>query len=149
MREWNEKILGESGVEIEGEQEMMELGAAIGRELESGDVLALVGNLGAGKTHFVKGLLKGVGCRVEATSPTFGLVHEYAGGRVGVFHFDFYRLEQASDLEGIGWYDYLDADGVVVVEWADKFPELMPDWTIWLGIDVMNETRRKVCRVKG
>jgi tRNA threonylcarbamoyladenosine biosynthesis protein TsaE len=103
---------------------------AFGREfaaqLRAGDVLALSGDLGAGKTHFVKGLAAGLAAPVEVTSPTFTLIHEYTGGRLPLFHFDLYRLESEDELLRIGFDDYLDAGGVLAIEWADKFPALLP-----------------------
>lgn len=116
---------------------------ALGREtasgLVAGDTLALVGDLGAGKTQFTKGLVAGLGCTAPVTSPTFTLVHEYTGGRLPVFHFDFYRLESAEELLNIGWDDYLDAAGVAVVEWADKFPELLPHGTQWWHFSIASD----------
>ena len=117
---------------IKSVEEMMELGAAAALVSEAGAVIALVGDLGAGKTHWVKGFVAGMGCAAEVTSPTFGLVHEYRGGRVPVSHFDFYRLESAEELIALGWDEYLESGGVVVAEWADKFPSVMPKETQWL-----------------
>ncbi|HEX8295625.1 MAG TPA: tRNA (adenosine(37)-N6)-threonylcarbamoyltransferase complex ATPase subunit type 1 TsaE [Chthoniobacteraceae bacterium] len=109
---------------------------AAGREfaaaLRAGDVLGLCGDLGAGKTHFVKGLCSGLGAAAEVTSPTFTLIHEYRGGRLPLFHFDLYRLEAEDDLLRIGFDEYLDAGGVLALEWADKFPALLPPNTRWL-----------------
>ncbi len=96
-----------------------------------GDVLALCGDLGAGKTHFVKGLAAGLGSEIAVTSPTFTLIHEYAGGRLPLYHFDFYRLEEEDEALKIGLDEYLDGDGVCVIEWADKFPALLPAHTRW------------------
>ena len=106
-------------------------GKIVAAHLGAGDVLALVGDLGAGKTHFTKGIVAGLGCDAAVTSPTFTLVHEYRSGRLPVFHFDFYRLESPGELFNIGWDDYLDARGITVVEWADKFPDLLPANTQW------------------
>ncbi|MGB8168768.1 MAG: tRNA (adenosine(37)-N6)-threonylcarbamoyltransferase complex ATPase subunit type 1 TsaE [Chthoniobacteraceae bacterium] len=109
---------------------------AFGREfaanVAAGDVLALCGDLGAGKTHFVKGLAAGLGAITEATSPTFTLIHEYRDGRLPLFHFDLYRLETEDELLRIGFDEYLDEAGVLAIEWADKFPALMPPQTRWL-----------------
>ncbi len=80
-----------------------------------------MGDLGAGKTHATKGIVAGLGSSMDVSSPTFTLVHEYTGGRLPAYHFDFYRLDSAAELPGIGWDDYLDANGVIIVEWADKF----------------------------
>ena len=101
-------------------------------ECRSGDVLALCGGLGAGKTQFVKGLAEGLGCPTDATSPTFTLVHEYCGGRLPLFHFDFYRLDTEEELLRLGWDEYLESDGVVVAEWADRFPALVPPHARWI-----------------
>lgn len=116
---------------IKSVEEMMELGAAAARAAEAGAVIGLVGDLGAGKTHWVKGFVAEMGCRAEVTSPTFGLVHEYRGGRLLVSHFDFYRLGSAEELVALGWDEYLEDGGVIVAEWADKFPSLMPPETRW------------------
>ncbi|MEO7951026.1 MAG: tRNA (adenosine(37)-N6)-threonylcarbamoyltransferase complex ATPase subunit type 1 TsaE [Spartobacteria bacterium] len=102
--------------------------------LSPNDVVALVGDLGAGKTHFVKGLLAAVGATEEATSPTFTLLHEYRSGRLPIFHFDFYRLEQAAELAEIGFDEYLEAGGITVLEWGDRFPEILPARTRTLRI---------------
>jgi tRNA threonylcarbamoyladenosine biosynthesis protein TsaE len=108
------------------------LGRRFGEGAAPGTNLALCGDLGAGKTHFVKGLAAGLGCPAPVTSPTFSILHEYAGGRLPVFHFDFYRLASPGEVLGVGWDEYLDAGGVVVVEWAEKFPLLLPAETRWL-----------------
>jgi tRNA threonylcarbamoyladenosine biosynthesis protein TsaE len=116
---------------IKSVEEMIELGAAAARLAKAGSVIGLVGDLGAGKTHWVKGFVAEMGCAVEVTSPTFGLVHEYRGGRLLVSHFDFYRLGSAEELIALGWDEYLEGGGVIVAEWADKFPSLMPPETQW------------------
>ncbi|MCB1090162.1 MAG: tRNA (adenosine(37)-N6)-threonylcarbamoyltransferase complex ATPase subunit type 1 TsaE [Verrucomicrobiae bacterium] len=119
---------------IPDEAAMIALGAEAANGLRPGSVIALVGPLGAGKTHFSKGLVAGLGGDPDSvTSPTFTLVHEYTRGcRLPVFHFDFYRLDSPAELLAIGWDDYLDeGDGVLLVEWADKFPDLLPPDTQW------------------
>jgi tRNA threonylcarbamoyladenosine biosynthesis protein TsaE len=126
---------------------MQALGRNAAAELQPGTVIALVGGLGAGKTHWTKGLVAGLGSPAEVTSPTFGLVHEYAGGRMPVFHFDFYRLESAEELIALGWDEYLDADGVVIAEWGDKFPELLPAGTRWLVFSIEEDGGRSVCEM--
>ena len=110
---------------------MEALGRAAATEVKAGAVIALVGGLGAGKTHWTKGFVAGIGSAASVTSPTFGLVHEYVDGRLPVFHFDFYRLDSAAELIALGWDDYLDQAGVVIAEWGDKFPELLPAETQW------------------
>jgi tRNA threonylcarbamoyladenosine biosynthesis protein TsaE len=114
------------------------------RQLQPNDVVALVGDLGAGKTHFVKGLLQGLECPDEATSPTFTLVHEYRRGRLPVFHFDFYRVNSRQEIDELGFDEYLEDGGVCVVEWADRFPQVLPKRTHWLRFQILNETRRTI-----
>ncbi len=109
-------------------------GAELAAELRAGDVVALTGGLGAGKTHFTKGLVAGLGGGDDVTSPTFTLVHEYRGGRLPVFHFDFYRMESAAEVIGIGWDEYLEAGGICVIEWADRFSALLPAGTQWWSL---------------
>ncbi|MGJ8657323.1 MAG: tRNA (adenosine(37)-N6)-threonylcarbamoyltransferase complex ATPase subunit type 1 TsaE [Akkermansiaceae bacterium] len=150
-------------VEIIGAEAMRAFGKKMGKWLKSGDVVALIGDLGAGKTHLTQGIALSKGYKGEVTSPTFALVNEYLGGEDGevdVFHFDVYRLEDAEEMLEIGWEDYLDRDGVVVIEWADKFPELIPvgAWCVGIehvvsrekqvdGSEAMLEGRRLVCEV--
>jgi tRNA threonylcarbamoyladenosine biosynthesis protein TsaE len=129
---------------VRDEAEMEALGAEIAASLAAGSVLALVGGLGAGKTRLVKGLAKAIGFQAEVTSPTFSLVHEYRGGRLPVFHFDWYRLKDDQELLGIGWDEFLDEPGIVVAEWADLFPELLPPATLWLHFEVLPEGGRRV-----
>lgn len=116
-------------------------GEALGAGLKAGDVIALTGGLGAGKTHFTMGLVRGLGGGEEVTSPTFTLVHEYFSGRLPVFHFDFYRIESEAEVTNIGWDEYLEAGGVCVVEWADRFPALMPAGTQWWALEVAGTGR--------
>ena len=123
---------------------MENLGREVASGLVSGAVLGLVGGLGAGKTHFSKGLAAGMGFEGSVTSPTFSLVHEYRGGKFPVFHFDFYRLDSAEALLGIGWDEFLDEGGVVIAEWADLYPELMPENTRWLHFEVNPDGSRGV-----
>jgi tRNA threonylcarbamoyladenosine biosynthesis protein TsaE len=106
----------------------MALGQSEAAQLRRGDVLAVCG---AGKTHFVKGVAAALGTSAAVTSPTFTLIHEYLGGRLPVYHFDFYRLEDEDEALKIGLDEYLDGDGICVIEWADKFPSLLPSHARW------------------
>lgn len=116
------------------EQATLGLGHEFGSQLDSPTVIALVGDLGAGKTSFTRGLATGLGYDGNVTSPTFTLVHEYPGGRLPIFHFDFYRFDAIEEVWDIGWDEYLSADGVIVAEWADKYPEALPPETIWIRL---------------
>jgi tRNA threonylcarbamoyladenosine biosynthesis protein TsaE len=126
----------------------MAWGCALAGNLAAGDVVALVGTLGAGKTHATKGIVAGLGSSMEVSSPTFTLVHEYPGPGLTAFHFDFYRLVSAPEVLNIGWDDYLDAGGVVIVEWADKFSELMPASTRWFRFKILPDGTRCVEEVE-
>ena len=101
------------------------MGEMLGRLLEAGDVVALIGPLGAGKTVFAKGIAKGVGVVEEVTSPSFNIVIEYKG-RVPLYHVDFYRLGIESEAIGVGIEDYLYGYGITIMEWAERFPKLLP-----------------------
>jgi tRNA threonylcarbamoyladenosine biosynthesis protein TsaE len=100
---------------------MIALGVEFAAGLSGGEVISLEGPLGAGKTHFAKGVARGLGFAGEVSSPTFTLVQEYVGGRLPVVHCDFYRLEGIGDLVNLGFEDYLDGSGVVLIEWGDRF----------------------------
>lgn len=114
------------------------------RGLTAGNVVALVGPLGAGKTQFVKGLVAEIGAAGPVASPTFTLIHEYTGGRVPVYHFDFFRIEDRASAERLGLDEYFFGDGVSVVEWADKFPELIPTGARWISLEPKSETTRLI-----
>ena len=101
-------------------------GFDLARQWTGPGMIALLGPMGAGKTHFVKGFARGLGHAGEVTSPTFSIVQEYHGGRWPVFHFDWYRMKDADELVALGWDDYLDQQAVLLVEWADMFPQLWP-----------------------
>lgn len=105
---------------------MIALGRESGERAGAGDIWLLSGGLGAGKTHWVKGFVQGLGSPAEVTSPTFGLMHEYPAGRLPIFHFDFYRLGGVEELLAIGWDETLEQGGVVLAEWGERFPELFP-----------------------
>jgi tRNA threonylcarbamoyladenosine biosynthesis protein TsaE len=116
-------------------EETFAYGFRLGEGLRKGEIIALCGELGAGKTQLSKGLAAGLGCDPNSVaSPTFTLIHEYMGGRVPMFHFDFYRLESEEEALQLGFDDYLAGEGVVVIEWADKFPALLPPAARWLRL---------------
>ena len=121
---------------------------AAGRELSSrlapGTVVALRGDLGAGKTHFVRGLAEGWGAHEEATSPTFALLHEYETPRGKVMHLDLYRAKDAGEIWSAVHDELEAADGLLVVEWADRFPELLPPDAVRVEITHAGEGRRSI-----
>jgi tRNA threonylcarbamoyladenosine biosynthesis protein TsaE len=121
---------------------------AIGRRLAEhirvGSVFALKGDLGSGKTSFVKGLVAGLGSSGGVTSPTFTILHEYRGGRLPVYHFDFFRVEDRQSVEGLGLDDYFFGDGLSVIEWADRFPEFIPEQARWILFEIKSENQRAI-----
>lgn len=129
--------------EAKSEAEMREIGREFAANLHRGDVVALNGELGAGKTQFSKGLVAGLGGGDEVLSPTFAIVREYRSGEAPVFHFDWYRIESARELLDLGWEDYVEDDGVIIVEWAEKFPELLPTGAYVIDIHIASDGVRR------
>ena len=124
-------------------EETEKVGAALGRILNPGAVIAYRGDLGAGKTAFTRGLARGLGCGDIVTSPTYTIVNEYLSGRIPLFHFDMYRLGSSDDLWDIGWEDYLERGGVCAVEWSENVDDAMED-AIWVTIEKTGEDSRKI-----
>ena len=124
--------------------ETVAAGRDLARRLAPGTTVALEGELGAGKTHFVRGLVAGWGGAEDATSPTFALVHEYPAPRGPVFHLDLYRAASAAEVWSAA-HDELDAaHGLVVLEWADRFPELLPPGCVKVRLTHAGEGRREI-----
>ncbi len=123
-----------TGQSVKSAEAMMDLGGKFSAKAKAGDVFGLIGTLGTGKTHWTKGFVRFQNPEATVSSPTFGIINEYRGGKHTVFHFDFYRLKSARELLDLGWDEYLDESAITVCEWADLFPELMPDHTVWLEI---------------
>lgn len=125
-------------------EETIEFACQWSNALLPNDVVVLAGDLGAGKTQFVKGLLEGLGGTDEVTSPTFTLIHEYRSGRLPVFHFDFYRINQPAEIQEIGFDDYLEENGIAVVEWGNRFPQVFPERTRWLRLAAPSPSERTI-----
>jgi len=125
--------------------ETISLGRRLGEQLRGGEVLALVGALGSGKTHLIKGIVEGLGCEGGAehvNSPTFVLVNEYQG-RYEVYHIDAYRLDSAEQLEQIGFDDYCHSGSVVLIEWADKVESVLAGVkAIWVELSHAGPEKR-------
>ncbi len=120
------------------------IGERMGKKLNPGDVVALYGELGAGKTVLVKGIAKGLGCSVMVKSPSFVYVHEYSG-RVPIFHIDLYRINTTTDIITLGIYEFLkNSDGICLVEWAERAKGLLPDKTVNVEIKILNENTREI-----
>lgn len=111
---------------IETEPRMRQLGEQFAKTLKPGDIVLLSGTLGAGKTTLTKGLLAGLGYTGLVKSPTFTLVEPYLDGKIPVYHFDLYRLEDLEELEYIGWRDYLAQDNILIIEWPERIEGRLP-----------------------
>jgi tRNA threonylcarbamoyladenosine biosynthesis protein TsaE len=131
--------------DIESTEAMRGVGAAIGHALEAGDVIALIGDLGAGKTELVKGIARGLGAdENEVTSPTFTLIQSYRDGRLPLHHVDLYRLDEIEELRHVGLDDLYRDEAAVAVEWFDRFPTAAPKDYLEVRIAIVDETRRTV-----
>lgn len=128
--------------QLESPQETEDCAFAIGRQLTDPVMIALIGPMGAGKTHFAKGLARGLGYSGDVTSPTFSIVQEYHGGRLPLFHFDLYRMKSAEEVIALGWDDYLDQQAVLLVEWADLFPEIWSTPVQVVKIEILPHGRK-------
>jgi len=124
--------------------ETEEIGRRFANNVDIGSVLALEGDLGSGKTQFTKGLVAGLGSSIPVTSPTFTIIHEYPGGCLPVYHFDFFRLEDQESVARLGLDDYLFGDGISVIEWADRFPEFIPEQARWILFEIKSENARTI-----
>jgi tRNA threonylcarbamoyladenosine biosynthesis protein TsaE len=125
-------------------EETGHLAELVGQKIREGTVLCLEGDLGAGKTLFVQSLAHTLGVEGDVTSPTFNLMNVYEG-ICRIYHFDLYRLETEEELEDIGFYEYTEEpEGIVVIEWPDKFPQSMPDDYVEVSIERISETGRKL-----
>ena len=124
-------------------EETEAVGQALGAALKPGTVLAYLGDLGAGKTAFTRGLARGLGASDRVTSPTYTIVNEYLSGRLPLFHFDMYRLGSSDDLFDIGWEDYLDRGGVCAVEWSENVADAM-EGAIIVRLEKRGESSRRI-----
>ena len=123
------------------------LGEELARRLEPGAVVAFSGDLGAGKTAFVRGMARGLGIGERVTSPTLTIVNEYEGGRLPLFHFDMYRLGSADELYDIGWEDYLVRGGVCAVEWSENIREALEEGCILVDIRRGENDGQRIIRI--
>lgn len=138
-------------------QETEQIGSFLGSMLAKGDIIALSGELGTGKTTLVRGLARGIGLEEgEVASPSFTLVNEYAGGGplargpLRLFHIDLYRLEDEKELLGIDYEEYIKGEGVVVIEWADRIPRAVPRDALWITLRYLGaECRQIVLQAQG
>ena len=121
------------------------IGRIIGENLSGGDIVALIGDLGSGKTCITQGIAGGIGVPEEyrITSPTFTLINEYPG-RITLYHIDIYRLSGPQDLEDMGYEEYFYGDGVTVVEWAEKIKDILPNECLYVYLRYLDENKREI-----
>jgi tRNA threonylcarbamoyladenosine biosynthesis protein TsaE len=133
-------------LESSSPEETARIGEALGRIAPDGLFLGLIGTLGAGKTAFVRGLARGAGVPESArvSSPTFGIVHTYSGGRMPVHHADLYRVRDAAELYDSGFYDLIGSAGMLVVEWLDQVPECAPEERLEIRFARLDDSRRRL-----
>ncbi|MCX5854746.1 MAG: tRNA (adenosine(37)-N6)-threonylcarbamoyltransferase complex ATPase subunit type 1 TsaE [Deltaproteobacteria bacterium] len=126
-------------------EDTFSIGRIIGESLNAGDIVALSGDLGTGKTYLTKGIARGLGVseQYQITSPTYTLINEYPG-RLTLYHFDLYRLDTFLDMINLGYEEYLFGKGVSVIEWAEKASDILPDETIFISLTYLDENRRKM-----
>lgn len=130
---------------VHSDQETIRLGEQLGLCLQQSDFVALTGELGSGKTWFTKGLARGLGVSTGTvvTSPSFALLNEYQG-RIPFFHIDAYRLERLADFLSAGLEEYFHEEGVVAMEWADRWPEILPELRVNVSISILDEASREI-----
>ncbi len=131
---------------IRNEEETRKFGLDFARRLKAGDIVALIGDLGTGKTTLTRYIAEGLGVTDRITSPTFTIVSEYHTGRLPLYHFDVYRLESSEELFETGAEEYFDAGGVCIIEWADQIAEILPDETICIFIEYGEKEGERVYR---
>ena len=116
----------------------------LAEKLPYGSVVAMFGELGAGKTAFVRGFTKGMGINSDVSSPTFALVNEYRADKKTLYHFDMYRISGWDDLYSTGFFDYLDEGASLIIEWSENIEDALPDDTLTITIEKISDTDRRI-----
>ncbi|HML36033.1 MAG TPA: tRNA (adenosine(37)-N6)-threonylcarbamoyltransferase complex ATPase subunit type 1 TsaE [Bacillota bacterium] len=129
---------------IENENAAWNFGAELAKKLKPGDVVALIGDLGTGKTTLTKSIAEGLGITEMITSPTFTIVQEYCSGRLPLYHFDVYRIRDIEEMYELGYEEYFFGRGVCVVEWADRIEELIPEGSIVIRIEYGEKEEERI-----
>lgn len=124
------------------------IGTKLSENLNGNEIIAMYGDLGAGKTAFTRGIVKGLGIEEEVSSPTYSLVNEYRGDYANVFHFDMYRISSWEDLESIGFFDYID-NGILVIEWSENIEGALPQDTIKITINKSVSDNERIIEIEG
>ncbi|MFR8234425.1 MAG: tRNA (adenosine(37)-N6)-threonylcarbamoyltransferase complex ATPase subunit type 1 TsaE [Anaerovoracaceae bacterium] len=133
-------------IKIKNEEETRNFGIELGQNARPGQVIALIGDLGTGKTTLTGYIAQGLGVTENISSPTFTVVKEYESGRIPLYHFDVYRIGDADELFNIGAYEYFDGDGLCVIEWADLILDELPEDTDYIMIDYGSSEGERIYR---
>ena len=133
-------------IDISNQRELEKIAEKLGELVNSGDIICMVGDLGAGKTTFIQALAAGLGVEDCVTSPTFVLINEYEG-RIPLYHFDVYRINHISEMENLGYEEYFYGDGVCAIEWADLIDDILPNNHLRIEIRITGAKTRQVCFV--
>ena len=136
--------MGKTVTVTRSRRETEDLGFEFANRVTAGQVIAMKGDLGAGKTCFTCGFARGMGYDGEVNSPTFAIVNEYLGGRLDVYHFDMYRVGGWEDLYTTGYFDYLEAGGVLIIEWSENIASALPQDVITVTIENVFENERRI-----
>ncbi len=123
------------------------VGVQLAQRLSSGDVVAFYGDLGAGKTAFIRGLARGLGVTDDVSSPTFALVHEY-NGKIPLIHFDMYRVDGWDDLYSTGFFDYLDRGAILAIEWSENIENALPEKSIKVKIEIGEHDGQRIIDIE-
>ncbi|WP_324825299.1 tRNA (adenosine(37)-N6)-threonylcarbamoyltransferase complex ATPase subunit type 1 TsaE [Sinanaerobacter sp. ZZT-01] len=133
---------------MKSEKDTVQFGIALSSQLKKGSIVALIGDLGTGKTALTKAIAEGLGIKEMITSPTFSIVHEYYDGRLPLYHFDVYRIGEIEEMYEIGYEEYFYGEGVCVVEWADMIQELLPEESITITISYGESENERIYYVE-
>ncbi len=143
--------MDEQHLQTHSEEETITAGMRFAGRLSAGDIVALIGELGSGKTRFIKGICRGLGVKDHVASPTFTIVNEYRGSHLPVYHFDFYRMKSPLELREIGFDEYLAGNGVCLIEWADRVFDMLPEkrYEIHFALGANEQSREISIRMGG
>lgn len=133
---------------IQNELDTKRFGIELAQKLKPGDIVALIGDLGTGKTTLTKSIAEGLGITEMITSPTFAIVQEYMSGRIPLYHFDVYRLNSEEEMYELGYEEYFFGKGVCIVEWADKILELIPQDSIIISIEYGTNEEQRIYHIE-
>lgn len=133
-------------IKLKNEKETEAFGLELGKNARAGQIIALIGDLGTGKTALTKYIAKGLGVKENVSSPTFTVIKEYYSGRLPLYHFDVYRIGDPDELFNIGAYEYFDGEGLCVIEWADLIMDELPEDTDYIMIDYGSEEGERIYR---